>query len=246
VAEQVVFRDAAGRQLTTRDLEGFTGQVGWEVIGAQNVPDRARLLHQQAREAGGYADYARALDLLDQARELAPDWPYPVYDAAFTYLLLGEPAKAEELYDLVDRMAPRGYFTCKASLDLLRRERAGDLPAGFAQAYAATEWMEPAQKRRVLEGVVEQFPDCALAWKDLAALLDDDDSRLRAIEQGLRGRPDPDTRGVLLINRASLFAGRGEVDAAVAVLGGLALSPQSTFATEHLAKAMLARLIGPA
>jgi hypothetical protein len=74
-------------------------------------------------------------------------------------------------------------------------------------------------------------------------LLDDDGSRLRAIEQGLRGSPDPETLGVLLINRAAIFAGRGEQDAAITILGELALSPRSTFATEHLAKAMLARVI---
>jgi tetratricopeptide (TPR) repeat protein len=243
VAERLVFRNAAGRELRERDLEGYTGQVGWEVIGAENVPERAKLVHQQAREAGGRADYARALDLLDLARDLAPDWPYPVYDAAFTYLLLGEPGQAEELYERVDQMAPRGFFTCKASLDLLRRERAGELFPGFTQAYATTEWMEPGQKRRLLGGIVEKFPGCAVAWKDLSVLLDDDGSRLRAIEQGLRGSPDPETLGVLLINRAAIFAGRGEQDAAISILGELALSPRSTFATEHLAKAMLARLI---
>lgn len=246
MAERLVFRDATGRELTTRDLEGVSGPVRWEVIGGQNVPERARQAHQQAREAGGRGDYAHALDLLDLARDLAPDWPYPVYDAAFTYLLLGEAAKAEELYARVDQMAPRGFFTCKTSLDLLRRERAGEFRLGFAQAYASTEWMEPAQKRRVLEAIVEQFPGCALAWKDLSLLLEDDDARLHAIEQGLRGHPDPEARGVLLINRAALFAGRGEQDAAIAILGGLALSPSSTFATEQLAKAMLARLIGQA
>ncbi len=244
MAERLVFRDITGRALTDRDLEGYAGRVRWEVIGAQDVPQQASVLHQQAREAGGRAEYARALDLLDQARDLAPEWPYPVYDAAFTYLLLGEPGKAEELYERVDQMAPRGYFTCKTSLDLLRRERDGELFPGFAQAYAATEWMEPGQKRRLLTGIVEKFPGCAVAWKDLSVLLDDDDSRLHAIEQGLRGRPDPETRGVLLINRASLFAGRGEGDAAVAILGELALSPHSTLATEHMAKVMLARLIG--
>ena len=54
---------------------------------------------------------------------LAPDWPYPVYDAAFTYLLQGDSLKAEERYAEVDRMAPRGFFTAKTSLDCLRRDR---------------------------------------------------------------------------------------------------------------------------
>jgi tetratricopeptide (TPR) repeat protein len=245
-AERMVFRDATGRELTAQDLEGYTGRVRWEVIGAYDVPPQARQFHQEAREAGGRGDYARALDLLDQAWDLAPRWPYPAYDAAFTYLLLDEPGKAEELYEHVDRMAPRGYFTCKASLDTLRRERAGELFPGFAKTYAATEWMDPRERKRLLAGITTKFPGFALAWKDLSPLLDADPDRLHAIGQGLRGRPDAETRGILLINQADILARRGDRDMAVAVLGELALSPDSTLATEHLAKATLARLIGAA
>ena len=237
-----MFRDAAGREITASDLKGYTGRVRWEVIGADNLPPRATQLHQEAREAGGRGDYARALDLLDLAWDLAPQWPYPVYDAAYTYLLLGEAGMAEEFYERVDQMAPRGYFTCKASLDTLRRERAGELFPGFAKAYASTEWMDPQAKKRLLAGIVEKFPAFALAWKDLSILLADDATKLRAIEQGLRGRPDAETLGVLLINKASILARRGDRDTATAILGELALSPDSTFATEHLAKATLATL----
>jgi tetratricopeptide (TPR) repeat protein len=243
VAERLVFRDSAGRELTTQDLQGYTGGVRWEFIGAHDVPPKAGQLHQEAREAGRRGDYARALDLLDEAWELAPRWPYPVYDAAFTYLLLGEPGAAQEMYERVDQMAPRGFFTCKASLDTLRRERAGELFAGFAKAYATTEWMDPREKKRVLSGIVNRFPGFALAWKDLSVLLEGDTSRLHAIEQGLRGRPDAETLGILLINKANILAGRGDRDTAVAILGELALSPDSTLAAEHLAKAALARLV---
>ena len=243
MSERLVFRDAAGRELTAADLTGYTGQVRWEVIGAYDVPPRAGQLHREAREAGRRGDYARALDLLDQAWDLAPQWPYPVYDAAFTYLLLDEPGAAQEMYERVDEMAPRGYFTCKASLDTLRRERAGELFRGFAKAYAATEWMDPREKKRLLTGIVDKFPGFALAWKDLSALLDDDTSKLHAIGRGLLGRPDAETLGILLINKANILVRRGDRDTAVAILGELALSPDSTLAAEHLAKATLARLL---
>jgi tetratricopeptide (TPR) repeat protein len=243
MAERLVFRDAAGRELSIGDLKGYAGRLSWEIIDAEDVPAEARRLHQEARAAGTRGDYARTLDLLDQARDLAPRWPYPVYDAAFSYLLLGEPAMAEELYGRVDQMAPRGYYTCKASLDTLRRERAGELFPGFAKAYAATEWMDAQQKKRLLAGIVAKFPGFALAWKDLSKLLDDEDRMLHAIEQGLRGRPDADTLGYLLIDKAQIIARRGDRDAAIAILGSLALDPDSTLAAEHLAKAVLALLV---
>ena len=246
MTERLVFQDTAGRELTTRDLRGYTGPVRWEVIGSCDVPDQAKRLHQEAREAGRHGDYARALDLLDAAWDLAPQWPYPPYDAAFTYLLIGEPGMAEELYQRVDQMVPRGYFTCKTSLDTLRRERAGELFPGFARAYATLEWMEPGQRRGTLAGIVNKFPGFAPAWKDLSVLLDDDDSRLRAIEQGLRGCPDGETLGILMINQADIIIRRGDRDRGIAILGGLALSPDSTLATEHLAKVKLAMLTGEA
>jgi tetratricopeptide (TPR) repeat protein len=242
VTEQLVFRDAAGRKLTVADLKGYTGRVRWEVIGADGVPPQATRLHQEARQAGGRGDYAAALDLLDQARDLAPKWPYPVYDAAFTYLLLGEPGMAEELYARVDQMAPRGFFTCKTSLDILRRERAGQLFPGFARAYATTERMDPRRKKALLAGITEKFPAFAPAWKDLSMLLDGE-AGLHAIEQGLHDHPDLETLGILLINKAAILARHGNRGTAVAILGELALSPGSTLGTEHLARVALAQLM---
>jgi tetratricopeptide (TPR) repeat protein len=241
--ERVVFTDAAGRQLTTGDLEGFTGRVRWEMAGGDPVPAQAAALLEQARAAGGQGDYALALTLLDQARAAAPGWPYPVYDAAYIHLLHGDAATAEQLYALVDTMAPRGFYSCKTSLDCLRRERAGGLFAGFCQAYAALEWLDPAWKKTILERIVARYPSFALAWSDLADLATSDDARLDAIEQGLRGDPDRDTRARLLISKASLLSRRGDRDTAIAILGDLALSPESGLLAEHLAKASLALLI---
>jgi hypothetical protein len=47
---------------------------------------------------------------------------------------------------------------------------------------------------------------------------------------------------ILLINKAGILARRGDRDPAIAILGELALSLDSTLAAEHLAKAVLATL----
>ena len=242
--ERLVFQDAAGRVLTTRDLEAFTGQVDWQINGGHTVPTDAVRLHEEARVAGARGDYDRALVLLDAAHARAPGWPYPVYDAAFTYLLQGDTDTAERCYTQVDRLAPRGFFTCKTTLDCLRRERAGELPDGFCKGFAALESLDdPFRKKTILDGIVARFPGFAPAWKELAALLDDPGDRLRAIERGLEAWPDPETRGMLLLNKALVLNQRGEQGAAIAILGDLALDPASTLATETLAKATLAQVI---
>ncbi|MFF0392373.1 hypothetical protein ACFYS8_27310 [Kitasatospora sp. NPDC004615] len=244
MAGRVVFRDAEGRELTEEDLAGVTGQVGWELVGGEEVPAQARLLHRRGREAGERGEYEEALGLLGQAQALAPGWPHPSYDAAFTVLLQGDAVGAEKLYAEVDRIAPRGFFTCKTTLDTLRRELRGELFDGFSQAFLQLEWLEdPAQKRELLQGIVRRFPDFPPAWKELAALLTDPDEQLTALERGLAGEPDGETRGMLLVNKALLLQ-HTDPAAAVAVLGSLALDPESTLGAETMAKIVLAQLTG--
>ena len=75
-------------------------------------------------------------------------------------------------------------------------------------------------------------------------LAEGDDAKLAAIDRGLACGPDAETLGVLLINRALILDRRGDRAAAVEILGKLATDPASTLATEQLAKATLAGLIG--
>jgi hypothetical protein len=241
--DRLVFTDTTGRTLTTRDLEGVTGRVPWAAIGRESAPAEAMNLHRKAQMAETRGDPRRALELLDRARALAPGWPYPVYDAARTHLLQGDAVTAEGLYAEVDRLAPRGFLACQPTLYGLRRERNGELPAGFCRTFATLEWLDDLpRKKAVLEGIVERYPAFPPAWKELAALLADAGACWQAITKGLDGGPDAETRGALLIYKARLLLQRGERPEAIRILGVLALNPASTLATEALAKATLARV----
>ena len=63
---------------------------------------------------------------------------------------------------------------------------------------------------------------------------------LAAIEKGLAAKPDRETQGILLINKALALNEQGEADTAKSILGNLALNPETTFGNEHLAKQTLA------
>jgi hypothetical protein len=241
--DRLVFTDTTGRKLTTRDLEGVTGRVPWATVGSESVPAEAINLHRKAQIAGTRGDPRRALELLDRARALAPGWPYPVFDAARTHLLRGDAVTAEGLYAEVDRLAPRGFLSCQPTLYGLRRERTGELPADFCRTFATLEWLDDLpRKKAILEGIVEAYPAFPPAWKELATLLADADTRWQAITTGLDGSPDGETRGALLIYKALLLLQRGERQEAIRILGVLALNPASTLATEAVAKATLARV----
>jgi tetratricopeptide (TPR) repeat protein len=212
-----------------------------KVVGNEPVPPEAKRLHEQARIAGGRGDYDQALDLLKRAQALAPTWPYPLYDAAFTHLLQGDYAKAETLYAEVDRMAPRGFFTCKTSLDCLRRERRGEVPPGFCKAFALLELVDKPTKKRALEGIVAKWPTFAAAWWQLVTLIEDADARLYAIEKGLEANPDAETKGMLLINKAVTLA-RHDKEGAIRMLHEVVDDPDSTMGAQALAKVSLMQM----
>ena len=241
--EALVFRDASGRQLTERDLDGVTGTVQFELIGSDNVSAEATQLHEAAREAGKRGAYDEALSLLDRAQLAAPQWPYPVYDAAWTFLLKGDFEKAEDYYRKTDALAPRGFFMSKTALDSLRREREGTVKRGTYLVITMLEWVTENEKRRdTLRRIVKESPDLPVAWQRLASELDDASEKAQALDEGLRRTPDASTRAMLLINKALLLANQGRRNDAVAILGPLALDAQGTLEGVELAKMALKHL----
>jgi|RhiMetdeSRZDD1v2_1073273.scaffolds.fasta_scaffold153130_2 tetratricopeptide (TPR) repeat protein len=240
----VIFRAADGRTLTMADLQGLSGPLQYEILYKSDVlPAEAESLHKQARQAGGAGDYKKAIALLERASSLAPAWPYPVYDMAFTYLLMKDAEKARKHYRKTVELAPRGFFTAITALDALEREANGDLPAGTYLAYVSLEWMDDAVKKAdAVRQLIKRVPDFAPTWKAQAMQADTDAEKLAAIEKGLAANPDGETKGILLINKALIMERSGDHEGAVRLLGELALNPASTYATEHLAKVTLANI----
>jgi hypothetical protein len=242
-APELVFKDSSGRVLTQEDLVHATGTVRWELVGGEGVPPEASRLHQEARVAAQKEDYPRAHALLENAQRLAPRWPYPVYDDAFTHLLEGHDDQAEKLYAKVEQLAPRGFFTSQRELDCLRQQRKKILPAGFCMAYAMLEWMKPSERRTVLSGITAKFPAYAPAWLDLSKSIEDLKQRMVAIERGLSCSADAHTRGALLIDKALVLRDRGDREEAIRILGAVALDPRASLGNEAMAKLVLAEIV---
>lgn len=253
----VIFALPDGRKLTAEELKGLTGRanfregkllavtgnVQYEIITKGSVPEEAAVLHRQGRQAGERGDYKTALQLLEEASRIAPQWPYPIYDIAYTHLLLSDYDGARTYYRKTVELSPRGFFTAITALDTLTREKSGDLPVGTYAAYLSLESVDDETKKaealRLLLSQVAAFPP---AWKDLASITEDDAERLAFIEKGLAAQPDAETKGLLEINKALVVNQTGNHDAAVRLLGELALDPSSTLTTEFSAKAALSLL----
>jgi tetratricopeptide (TPR) repeat protein len=198
--------------------------------------EQANRLHQQGREAASSGDLVRALELFHSARELEPAWAYPPYDIAFTYLLNGDRDEAERWYTIVDKLEPRGFFTTKMFLDIIQREKRNEVPDGFTKAYAILEWQPEDIKRTVLQQIVERYPGFAPAWKDLAGLLEDDRERLAALDHGLAGKPDDETYGMLVLNKALVLGRLGRQAEGARLLDELRDDKRCTASVEALSK----------
>lgn len=242
---RIVFQDQNGNVLTADDLRGVTGSVNWAIIGGENIPDEAHRLHQNAREIGGKGNYIEALNLLRKVRDLPPRWPYPVYDAAFTYLLQGNFEKSLLHYELVDSLAPNGFFISKTAVHTLKGEKSGKYPRGLYLKYVQLEWLTNSKEKvNKVKSIIEEAPDFAPAWKVLAILEQDEKKMIKAIEKGLSLNPDQQTREDLLINKAIYYSNSNQYPEAIEILGKLIIDSKTTIGNREGAKFVLSNITG--
>lgn len=205
VASDIVFKDIDGKVLSKSDLVGYSGTAKWEVISEKSVNQEAIELHNQGREYGQKGDYEKSLEFLRKANKSDPLWAYPVYDMAFTHLLMEDNSKALELYKQVDSMSARGFFTTKTAIYTLEGEANGIFPEGLYLGYVSLEWMKPSEKAEAVRNLVKNISIYAPGWKEVSLLSEDDSSSLTSIEKGLSVNPDKETYGILMVNKALIL-----------------------------------------
>ncbi|HAS40434.1 MAG TPA: hypothetical protein DCS93_08145 [Microscillaceae bacterium] len=239
----IIFEDEQGNRITREDLANVTGKIDFSLIGRESVSFEAIEMHQMARQEGQYGRYSQAINLLNQSHQLAPDWPYPLYDLAYTYLLQKDFEQALAYYRLTNRLEPRGFFTCKTAIYALSGETEKLFPVGQYLHYLGIEWTnDEDEKLEIARNITEKTPNFAPAWKELANLLTDTTKRAEAIETGLLQKPDLETKGNLLINKALVLDMQDQTKEAIQVLGDLVLDSEVTLTNEAMGKFVLAQL----
>lgn len=233
----IVFKDSSGNILSEADLSNVTGNVNYEIKADQYVNSKARSLHDEARSFGQSGKYDLAINRLEQAMQIQPNWAYPIYDLAFTYLLKGDYRNALKYYIQTDSVEPKGFFTAKTAIYALEGEKAGKFPKGMYLSYLQIEWADDTNKKlEIAKAITEKFPGFAPAWKEIAILTDDRQEKHTAIEHGLSLKADSETKGILLINRALALNENGKKEQAIQVLGSYIFSPDATTGNTELAK----------
>lgn len=233
----IIFKDSSGNILSETDLANVTGNVNYEIQTDQQVDAKARSLHNEARSFGQAGKYDLAINKLEQAIKIQPDWAYPYYDLAFTHLLKGDHENALKYYIQTDSLVPKGFFTAKTAIYALEGERAEEFPKGLYLAYLQIEWTNDVnQKLAIAKAITEKFPGFAPAWKELATLTDNKQDKINAIEHGLSVKADSETKGILLINKAIALNDDEKKEEAIRILGNYIFSPDATTGNIALAK----------
>lgn len=201
---------------------------------------RAMKLHAQARQTGEAGNLQQALELFQQARELAPQWPQPVYDTALTWLLRGDAQKALEVYQQVDQMAPQGFSDTKRVIECLHREADGRVPRGtFRKFIDAMRSRTPEERERLLKELTKSAPKFYPAWREYAPYGKDVNEQLRLLEKALALEPDAESRGEMLIYKAHLLRRAGKEEAGRKLLQSLVDDPGSLPGTVSSAREAL-------
>jgi hypothetical protein len=107
------------------------------------------------------------------------------------------------------------------------------------------EWLDDRAKSKALQALIAKAPSLAPAWKDLGLSSDDDTERLKAFDNGLAHRPDPQTRGVILSNKALILDRMGKHAEAIEILGTLALDPATPLDVVEISKLSLSQITTP-
>jgi len=204
--DSVMYAASNGQQ--TYDITNVTESAKFEGRDPRFIPEAAKEFHEQGRSFGAQGKLELALDSFKKAREAAPHWPYPVYDMAHTFLLLGRLKEALELYKQVDTLEPHGFFTTKTAIWSLELESAGKVPVGTYLSYLMLEDIQDRQARRIKAGEIwDKCPGFTPAFKEYILGISDTRKKLEMIEQALQMDLDIETRGVLLLNKASTLGG---------------------------------------
>lgn len=241
VEPKIVVYGQDGQLLDIADLKEYTGQIGYEIEWGHVADPKAMELHEEGRQRGADGNYEKAQELFSQANQVDPLWPYPLYDAAYTFLLMGDSEEALRLYRTVDHLAPQGFFTTKTAIDCLEREMASTIKPGSYLFTIRLESLDDQEKKRqILESLLAESPEFPVAWNLLAPLLPDLPDQLEAIEKGLAANPDPSTQGSLLINKGLVLRRMGEEEKGLQIIGHLVADKGTTINTKALAQLILA------
>ncbi len=242
--DEVVYRSNDGRELSKAEIRAMQPRTIRDFLLLDRATPEADSLLREARQLGNANDLQACLKLISDAAALAPEWPQPFYDAAYTYLVNGDWESALFYYEKVDKLAPDGYLSTKAAAHTLKKELDSKLPEGFYRDFISIEQQrDPKQQEQEVRDLTGLVPNFGPAWRLLASLLPDPQARIAVIERGVTADCDPETLGLLRVNKAVALGQLGREEDAIQLLGDIMFDEATTGLTYAMASSTLKQAV---
>lgn len=238
VKDPVEYTMADGKR--TKDITEVIEYAKFKALDPTFVPEEAKGLHEQGRQYGAEGKFDLAIASFKQACEIAPNWAYPIYDIAYTLLLQGRQDEALLHYKRVDALEPKGFFTTKTAIWTLELESAGELPTGTYNAYLTLEDIQDRADRSTrAKEMWDRLPGFTPAFKDYVLGIPDANEKLSMIDKGLHMESDAETKGILMLNKATTLGSMGNTEEARRILTKLNDDDNETVFTRVSASELL-------
>jgi tetratricopeptide (TPR) repeat protein len=169
----------------------------------------AAVLCRQGKELAAAGNLADALEKLQQATEIDPHDPDPVYQSGVCLLEMGAYEKAREAFEEVERLAP-GWFRCRSDQWLAASLQAGTVTDEEFRVLRALDdgGLPQEQAFQIAKQAVTRYPSFAplyLSVGDLHRNRDESDLAIAAYRKGLELVAEPDLESRLLCAAAGLL-----------------------------------------
>jgi tetratricopeptide (TPR) repeat protein len=163
---------------------------------------KSTILVQQGNTLASSGQYADALEKYDEAMEVDPHDPNPVYQSGMCLLELGAYTKAREAFEQVERLAP-AWFRCRTDLWLAESLENGTVSDEEFRLLRLLEdgGLSPDEAVRIAEKAVQNYPEFApfyLALGDCQRDVGETDKAVASYRAGLDCAAEPDVESRLL------------------------------------------------
>jgi tetratricopeptide (TPR) repeat protein len=170
---------------------------------------KSTVLVRQGNSLASNGQLAEALEKYDEASEVDPSDPDPVYQSGVCLLELGAYAKAREAFEEVERLAP-GWFRCRSDRWLAESLENGSVSDEEFRLLRVLEdgGLDPATALQIAQQAVERHPDFAplyLALGDLQRDRDESEAAIGTYRKGLERVAELDLESRLLCALAAVL-----------------------------------------
>lgn len=182
------------------------GRFGFQFVRNRMALQMASTIVQQGNELATNGQLADALEKYQQASEVDPYNPDPLYQSGMCLLELGAFAQAKNTFEEVEQLAP-GWFRCRSDIWLAEALDKGTVTVEEFQLLRALDdgGLNPNEALAIAKKAIDTYPGFAafhLILGDLLSRSGNTNDAIDCYRAGLKLTPEPDLESRLLCSLA--------------------------------------------